>query len=138
MIKHKDSHIDHGLSEAQIRYLLDRFADQGSFFIETITLPTELGTVPCGLYGPLVGDPAIGEAEVTYEERGTRSWTSRLIDLPLRQQHEVTVIAGPHEGHPCVLYTAYGGPQAPQEPGDPSCKDPEASAAFWREHALAK
>jgi hypothetical protein len=176
MIKHPDSHVDHGLTEAQLRYLLDRFADRTSFFIETITLPAELGTVPCGLYGPLMGDPIIGENEVTYAARGTRTWTSRLIDLPPRQQHEVTVIAGPHEEtcarcngtgriithlgtpfipasaasalcdaceggkvkHACILYTAFGGPLAPQEPGDPGCKDPSASAAFWREHALAK
>lgn len=138
MIKHQDSHVDHSLTEAQIRYLLERFADRDGFFIETITLPAELGTVPCGLYGPLVGDSAIGEAEVTHAARGTRSWTSRLIDLPARQQHEVTVVAGPHDGQACVLYTAYGGPLAPQEPGDPGCKDVEASAAFWRQHALAK
>ncbi len=138
MIKHRDSHIDHGLTEAQIRYLLDRFADRDGFFIETLTLPRELGTVPCGLYGPLAGDSAIREDEVTYARRGERAWNSRLIDLPMRQQHEVTVIAGPHDGHACVLYTAFGGSAAPQEPGDPSCKDPIASAAFWRQHALAR
>lgn len=138
MIRHRDSHVDHGLTEAQLRYLLDRFADRRTFFIETITLPAELGTVPCGLYGPLMGDSKITEDEVAYERRGERAWTSRLIDLPARQQHEVTVIAGPHDGHACVLFTAYGGPNAPQEPGDPNCKDPAESAAFWREHALAK
>lgn len=169
MIKHRDSHVDHGLSEAQLRYLLDRFADREGFFIETLTLPLDLGTAPCGLYGPVVGDPAVREDEVTYARRGARAWDSRLVDLPARQQREVTVIAGPHEGtcttcegkllglgvadgcvgcdhcgstgklkHACVLYTAFGGPLAPQEPGDPGCKDPAASAAFWREHALAK
>lgn len=167
MIRHQASHVDHGLSDAQLRYLLDRFAARDSFFIETITLPRELGTVPCGLYGPVMGDPAIGEAEVTYAPRGSRAWKSRLIDLPARPQHEVTVIAGPHEEpcwhcdgsggigsskaripcgtctggkvkHACILYTAFGGPVAPQEPGDPGCKDPEASTAFWQQHALAK
>jgi hypothetical protein len=173
MIKHRDSHVDHGLSEAQIRYLLERFADRSAFFIETITLPIEMGTVPCGLYGPLMGDSAINDDAVTCAARGTRHWTSRLTDLPARQQHEVTVVAGPHEEecptcrgsgrvlepdpgfefsapcpderckggkirHACVLYTAYGGPVAPQEPGDPGCKDVETSTAFWRQHALAK
>lgn len=166
MIKHRDSHIDHGLTEAQIHHLLDRFTDRNSFFIETFTLPEGLGTVPCGLYGPSMGDSAIGEDEVTYSARGTRAWPSRLIDLPARPQHEVTVIAGPHEEpcpqcttsawnmlhradcptcsgtgqlkHACILYTAFGGPSAPQEPGDPGCKDAAASAAFWRQHALAK
>ncbi len=138
MIRHQDSHVDHGLTEDQLRYLLDRFADRDGFFVETITLPRELGTVPCGLYGPTMGDPVIGEDEVSYARRGSRTWDSRLVDLPPRQQHEVTVIAGPHEDHACVLYTAFGGPVAPQEPGDPGCKDPAASTAFWREHALAK
>jgi len=175
MIKHRDSHVDHDLTEEQLRYLLDRFANRDAFFIETITLPRDLGTVPCGLYGPLMGDPLIGDDEVHYVQRGERAWASRLVDLPPREQHEVTVIAGPYEEkcprcdgngdrlsldipyganpmtypcsacvgtgtkkHACVLYTAFGGPASPQEPGDPTCKDPEASAVFWREHALAK
>jgi hypothetical protein len=167
MLRHRDSHIDHGLSGAQVDYIMERFADRQSFFIETLTLPRDLGTVPCGLYGPLMGDSPIGEAEITYARRGDRAWDSRLVDLPPRQQHEVTVIAGPHEEscwhcdgsggkgswkaripcgtcdhgkvkHACILYTAFGGPLTPQEPGDPGCKDPEASAAFWRGHALAK
>jgi hypothetical protein len=160
MRKHKDSHVDHGLTEAQMQFLLQRFADRTAFFIETLTLPRELETIPCGLYGPLVGDPAIREEEVSYATRGSRTWLSRLIALPPRQQHEVTVIAGPHEEkcdpahhwprqcvlcegtgsikHACILYTAFGGPLAPQEPGDPGCKDPVASANFWREHALAR
>lgn len=173
MIKHKASHVDHGLTESQLHYLLDRFADRTSFFIETITLPSDLGTAPCGLYGPKMGDGAIDEDTVTYARRGTRAWESRLVELPLRQQRDVTVIAGPHEEecstcrdsgrvpgtgpsfgaslpcpeehcaggkikHACIIYTAFGGPLAPQEPDDPGCKDPAASAAFWREHALAK
>lgn len=65
-----------------------------------------------------MGDVAIGEGEVSYARRGERAWDSRLVKLPARQQHEVTVIAGPHEEHACILYTAFGGPLAPQEPGD--------------------
>jgi hypothetical protein len=166
MIKHAASHVDHGLTEGQLRYLLDRFADRSAFFLETIELPEDLGTVPCGLYGPLMGDAPIGEADVSYVPRGTRAWTSRLVERPTRPTRKVTVIAGPHGEpcpqcttsawnilhraacptcggvgevkHACVLYTAFGGPASPQEPGDPDCKDPEASAAFWRTHALAK
>lgn len=167
MIKHKDSHLDHNLTEAHVDHILQRFADRQAFFIDTFTLPRDLGTVPCGLYGPLVGDPPIGENEVCYAPRGTRSWPSRLmVDGPPRQQHEVTVIAGPHEEpcpqcttsawnilhradcptcggtgnlqHACILYTAYGGPLAPQEPDDPGCKDVPASKAFWAEHGLSR
>ncbi len=138
MIRHRDSHVDHDLTEAQLRHLLDRFADRGAFFLETVELPEDLGTVPCGLWGPVMGDPPIGEEQVSYQRRGNRAWASRLVERPTRPTRLVTVIAGPHDGAPCVLYTAFGGPPAPQENGDPGCKDPAASAAFWREHALAK
>ena len=138
MIKHRDSHVDHNLTEEQIRYLLDRFADRGAFFLETIELPEQLGSVPCGLWGPIMGDPPVDEIEVRHETRGTRAWTSRIVDRPPRPTRTITVIAGPHEEHACVLFTAFGGPAAPQEPGDPGCKDPVTSVTFWREHALAK
>lgn len=146
MIKHQDSHVDHRLNEAQIHYLLARFADREAFFLETIKLPDALGTVPCALWGPAMGDPAITEDAVVYVTRGTRTWPSRLVERPARPTRLITVIAGPHEEpcgagsirHPCVLYTAFGGPPAPQEPGDPSCKDLAPSEAFWRAHALAR
>ena len=138
MIKHRDSHVDHNLTEAQLRYLLDRFADRNAFFLETIELPEQLGTVPCGLWGPRMGDPPVDETEVLHAQRGTRAWTSRLVDRPTRPTRMITVIAGPHEEHTCILYTAFGGPAAPQEPGDPGRKDPAASVAFWREHALSR
>jgi len=138
MIKHAVSHVDHGLTDDQLRYILDQFADKKAFFIATIELPEGMGTVPCGLYGPIMGDGPITEDEVVHEKRGTRAWTSRLIHRELRPTRKVTVIAGPHDGHDCILYTCYGGPEAPQEPGDPGCKDPSKSATFWRDHALAK
>lgn len=164
-MKHQDSHVDHGLNAAQLHYLLDRFVERRAFFVETLELPNELGTVPCALWGPAMGDPAISEDEVIYIPRGQRSWSSRLVNRPMRPMRQITVIAGPHdelcpicqgprgtsdphcpeklcEGgrlrHACVLYTAFGGPLAPQEPGDPDCKDLATSVAFWREHALAK
>jgi hypothetical protein len=138
MIKHRDSHVDHNLTEQQLHYLLDRFTDRNAFFLETIELPEQLGTVPCGLWGPIMGDPPVDETEVRHEQRGNRAWTSRIVERQTRQTRRITVIAGPHEEHACVLFTAFGGPASPQEPGDPRCKDPAASAAFWREHALAK
>jgi len=118
MKKHTDSHVDHGLTEAQLHYLLDRFAGRTSFFLETIELPEELGTVPCGLWGPVMGDPPVEESAVKRERRGSRAWTSRLVARDTRPTRQVTVIAGPHDGQPCVLYTAFGGPATPQEPGD--------------------
>lgn len=166
MIKHADSHLDHHLTAEQIRYLLDRFGARDAFFIETIELPDALGTVPCALWGPFMGDEPVKEAEVVHEVRGTRAWSSRLVARAARPTRKITVIAGPHEvtcphcngerqigswkaaipcgcgdgklRYPCILYTAFGGPQAPQEPGDPGCKDLKTSAAFWHQHALAK
>ena len=135
---HKESHVDHGLSQAQLKYILERFADREAFFIETIELPDTLGTVPSAIYGPIVGDAPVVESEVRYARRGSRKWTSRLCTRPVRQSRLVTVIAGPHDDKPCVLYTAFGGPCAPQEPGDPGCKDVIASEKFWSEHALAE
>lgn len=78
------------------------------------------------------------DADVRHEKRGTRTYTSHLCDRPPRPTRLVTVIAGPHGDDACVLYTAFGGPLAPQEPGDPGCKDVEASTKFWAEHALSK
>lgn len=133
---HAESHVDHGIGAAQLDWLKERFRDKDGFFIETVELPEALGTVPCGLYGPLVGDKPITE-DVYEAKRGQREWTSRLIGYPTRPTRKVTVIAGPHDGLPCVLFTAFGGPLAPQEPGDPGCKDVEASKRFWSEHALS-
>ncbi len=136
--KHADSHLDHNLTAAQLDAILVLFADKDAFFVATVELPSELGTVPCGLHGPLIGDPPVPETEVTREARGVRAWTSRLVDRSPRPTRLVTVIAGPHDGRPCVVYTVFGGPISPQEPGDPTCKDLAASEAFWREHALSR
>jgi hypothetical protein len=166
MIKHAASHFDHGLTEAQVDHIMQRFADREAFFIATIELPEALGTVSCGLHGPLVGDAPIAEADVTYAKRGTRAWNSRLVDRAAKPTRTVTVIAGPHKEpcpqcttsawnilhraacptcggvgelqYVCIVYTAFGGPLAPQEPGDPGCKDVEASKQFWSEHALTR
>lgn len=137
MQRHKDSHLDHGLSEPVIEYLLTTFADRSAFFTATIELPPELGTVPCGLFGPLMGDPPVTDA--FYGRRNGRPYDSRLVRRPKRDVRTVTVIAGPHDGLPCVLFTAFGGPMAPREPGDPALAPEQipVSKAFWDDHALA-
>lgn len=132
----KDSHLDHGVTTAQLAWVLQQLGERDAFFIETLTLPEHLGTVPCGLYGPLMGDEPV-ETGTVGRTRAPRTWTSRCVQRPVRQVREVSVIAGPHEGAPCVLYTIYGGPVAPQEPGDPGCRDVGASQAFWAQHALS-
>ncbi len=133
----KESHLDHGLTEDQVRWVAERFADKAAFFIETVQLPEELGTVACGLHGPVMGDAPVPDAETYRAVRAGRQNDSRMTWRYPRQTRLVTVIAGPDGDAPCVLYTAYGGPQAPQEPGDPDCRDVAASTAFWAEHALS-
>jgi hypothetical protein len=145
---HKESHVDHGLSGAQLAHVLLAFDGRDAFFKETITLPESLGTVPCGLYGPIMGDPPIADVDTIREKRGERAYKSRMlrsgrlgydiIQGTTRRTNTLTVIGGPHDGNPCILYTVFGGPSAPQEPGDPNCKDIEGSASFWSEHALTK
>jgi hypothetical protein len=139
MIITDDSHLDHGLTQDQVAYILDRFGDREGFFIESFTLPEELGTVQSALYGPAAGDEPIREEDVFYKTRGGRSGMSRMIDAAPREQRRVTVIAGPHEGA-TILYTAYGGPLAPREPFD-VLNEPDTvqreSNMFWVQHALS-
>jgi hypothetical protein len=133
------SHLDHALTPAHVAWIAERFADQGAFFLETVELPAELPALPCGLHGPLVGDPPVPESEVTYARRGERLGATRLCARPARPSRLITVIAGPDGDELCVLYTAFGGPAAPKEPFDVGEADDatrEASRVFWAEHAL--
>lgn len=134
-----ESHVDHALSQAQVDYLLDLFKEKEGFFIETVTLPPALGTVPCNLHGPVMGDRPVSESEVEYRLRGVRTYPSRMVPWKPRQVSQVTVIAGPLKDLPCVWYTAFGGPLAPKEPGDPTLtpEQREESESFWKEHALS-
>lgn len=139
MILHAESHVDH-IPAPVLAYVLERFADRMEpFFIETIELPEGM-TVECGLYGPAMGDGVIPETEVEYAPRGDRKYPSRLVDRPMRRERTLTVVAGKYQGHPCVLYTAYGGPVAPKDPGDPTLRETErpGSEVFWKHHALAR
>jgi hypothetical protein len=156
-----ESHLDHDLTLGHLRLILERFGARDQFFAESIPLPETLPPLPCALRGPAVGLDPVPNAHVTLHPRPGRSYPSRLlrrpaldltqIGAPLHYGEEalselwtpllvrtLTVIAGPGLGLPCVLYTAFGGPMAPREPGDPSLPEAEraASEAFWAEHAL--
>lgn len=134
------SHLDHGLNEAALAWISGRFQDRIGFFIETFTLPEVFGTVPCGLHGPIVGDPPVPDGETVLEVRGTRAGPSRLCERAPRMTRTITVIAGPTDDDACVLYTAFGGPCAPREPWDQSLNPTQKaeSEAFWKEHALSR
>lgn len=136
---HGDSHLDHGLKAEHADYLAFQFRDRTAFFIETVELPQWLPAVQCALHGPKAGDAPVPEVECHYQVRGGRKGNSRLCGRPVRQTRTVTVIAGPYEGIPCVLYTAYGGPLAPREPWDETLTEEqrEEARAFWAEHALS-
>jgi len=140
MIIVSESHLDHGLSQSHINWLLERFADRQAFFIETVELPAQLEPLSCGLHGPLMGDAPVPEAECHRARRGERAGDSRLCRRAPRPTRLVTVIAGPDGGEPCVLYTAFGGPSAPREPWDPGLDDAgrAESEGFWAAHALSE
>jgi hypothetical protein len=137
------THLDHGLSSAVVEYILNKYNNKNEFFIDTFTLPEHLGTLECALRGPIMGDSPIDEEHVHYTTRGNRTYASRMIcrfGYGVLATTQVTVIAGPHDGHACVLYTAFGGPLAPKEPKDQTIKNEQEqseSNAFWAQHALA-
>ena len=122
------SHLDHGLTPEHIVWLLETFADRNEFFIETVDIPAHLPAVTSALYGPVMGDLPIAESEVWYTIRGGRRCASRVLASAAapRPTRMLTVVAGPHEGAPCVLFTAYGGYAAPREPGDTTIPSWEA------------
>ncbi len=140
----EDSHTDHGLTGAQMDFVLNavRSGEGASFAVKVpgfaiaqVQLPAELGALDCALIGPETGQNAPKASQVFYGVRGTgREWLSRLTDLaPTVSQTATVIVVGGN------LATVYGGPLAPQEPGDKGLADSghEASVEFWSRHALA-
>ena len=142
---HKDSHIDHGIGSEVLADILKHFEDRTGSFIATVNLKdvtSLVSEVPCSLIGPATYNTPVSEEEVIYKPRPGQSYSSRLLkdgDKQATSSDVVTIICGEHDGNPCVLFTAFGGPLAPKEPGDPTLKpeEREASEKFWKEHALA-
>jgi len=130
------SHIDHGLSPRLMALIARRYADRQAFFIDTFVTPDDEPAVPSQLHAD------VPESECFYQQRCGRKTWSRMCRRPPTTSSLVTVIGGPSSEAPgeCILYTAYGGPLAPREPGDPGIETPEQAAesfAFWRTHALS-
>lgn len=132
-----ESHVDHNLTPEQLQWVKELSAPEGEIAVQTFRLPLALGTLPCGLYGPAIGDVPVDEERVYYAVRGARKGESRLLrDGIVRQTRRITVVSGPGpDGQPCVLYTSYGGPAAPREPFE---DDSEESRLFWSQHALVE
>ena len=143
-----ESHSDHNLTDAHCDYALGYAQAQldcsgaGGVCIISVELPELYDTVPCALVGPAVGGEPVPESEAHYAKRGDRPYLSRVVvDAPQSQTNIITVVVGPHEEEPHVLYTMYAGPAAPREPGDPSLEGDELelqrSQEFWAKHALS-
>jgi hypothetical protein len=144
------SHADH-LLPATLEWVLgciaageaDKRADFGNFRIYVVTLCAETApqaTVASALRGPETGEAPVSESDVHYGTRGGRPNVSRLTRLPSTQDNRVTVlISRESEEADWTLITAYGGPLAPQEPGDEflAPENHAASVKFWSEHALS-
>ena len=144
LVIHPISHLDHGLSPEHLAWLQEVFADREGFFEATVDVPPHLSSeLMSALWGPSSGDAPIREPDVEYVVRPGRRCVSRVLVNPLatlRPTRRLSVVAGPFESEPCVLYTAYGGPAAPREPGDPTISSWHGileSRTFWAEHALA-
>lgn len=143
LIVHKDSHIHADLTEAHVKWALNKFKDQPTFFKTTVEMPKSLPALDNALYGPAAGDPPVAEADVVYIHRPggkSRLGKSRMVRRPMRKTRAITVIAGPHDGHPMVVYAMHGGYAAEREPFDEDISSPAqqtAANAFWAEHALA-
>ena len=138
----KVAHDDHGVSEEQVDFvmthpdLLERA--EGSFILEVLAIPSDLGTAPSSLYGPAAGDASVGEDVVFYQYRGTRRGPSRLIESPDRPANNLVVV-GIRGG---VCFTMYGTQSvvpSPREPWDARDEDEfNRSLLFWNQHALAE
>lgn len=148
-IRHGISHLDHGLPPEAIKVIEDAIKDLKAFTILTITVSgTGVGPMLCKLHGPITGEEVVLEEECRMVRRGTREWESRMCDRPPVLTDQVTIIVGPYANvddgpgyEEIILFTAYPGPLAPREPGDPSIQADEGlileSQDFWAHHALS-
>lgn len=134
-------HADHGIKPEQMDWIKSQIsaANPKTFFIQEIQIPAELGSVRNAMYGPAAGDPPVPESQVSYRPRGDRPWSDRVVSWPTRPVNYVQAIGSPDRDDPnkIVLFTVYGGPLAPQNPDDPSCRDVDGARNFWSQHALS-
>ena len=133
----KFDHDDHGLPAVALLEVGAHIGamkanGQTGFYVTTVKTSVD---VPSALWGPDAGDPPIEEIDVSYVSRGDRPWKDRTVEMWDRPSREVQVVLFISE-EGVEVFTAYGGPRAPQHPEDPSNADPEGARAWWAEHAL--
>jgi len=147
-------HDDHGLEDSHKSMIWRKVEelDHGFFIVSLDMGETALDlsmrtqpALPCGLYGPEMGDDPIPETQVEYKSRNGRAWKDRLVKKPMRKTLTLTFIGtkalGDDGESDVLVFTAYGGPLAPQNWADPDCSDIGHSLNFWapdaQGHALA-
>lgn len=144
-------HADHGLENEHFAFIdffiestvwemkgagfVDIEHPSSCLWIEVLTLPEEISSLPSTLYGPEVGDDPITEDMVTYTIRNGRLGPSRLVDLPIREARKVCVVMMSGK-----ILTAYGtqmNVSTPREWWDPGMRPLETleAATFWAIHA---
>jgi len=132
-------HDDHDKTEEQTSWLVRQIKAEREvgFFIHTAQLPPRLGTLENALYGPTCGDMPVMDVDCTFEKRGNRPWSDKLVARPKRQSNVITGIGVLNEDGSVKFFTVHGGPPAAQNPADPGCVDVPAAKKFWNTHALA-
>ncbi len=131
-------HADHGVSESTLVWALAQINPNG-FFLRTLTLPEGHVDLLNALYGPSAGDAPVSDDQVHFVKRSEDRPPSRMVKLPKRPTRLITLIGIQADGE-VTIFTAYGGPAAEREPGDPTLRTDEekaAAVAYWATHALA-
>jgi hypothetical protein len=140
-----ESHVDHNIPADLLQWALGEIKAKvaaGEYKPElvglvkiTLDFPGTFAPVPCGLVGPITNYPPVPESDVCYLQRNRRKCVSRMIgnDSTLHTSfapgvRTLSVIAGPDNGKPWVLYTAFGGPIAP---GSPVTRTSRPGASCW-------
>lgn len=133
-------HADHGIGLSVIEALVAQVKPTG-FFLKELELPKDAPDALSAIHGPIAGDAPVTDAEVTLKQRSPDRPPSRMVARASRPTRKVTLIGNTTPEGGVVVYTCYGGPPAPREPGDPSLQDDPAalaeSQAFWAQHALS-
>jgi hypothetical protein len=131
-------HADHGVSSETIAWALSHINPTG-FFLRTLELPEGHCDLLSALYGPLAGDAPVSDDVVHFAKRSEDRPASRMVSQAKRPTRLLTVIGTAKDGD-VTIFTAYGGPCAPREPGDATLatdEEKKESSDFWAQHALA-
>lgn len=133
-------HADHGMTDELVRELVSRVSP-AEFFAKTLELPEGVPDAMSAIHGPIAGDPPVPDAEVVMKQRSSDRPMSRMVARAPRPTRKVTIIGSFEPDGSVTVYTCFGGPLAPREPGDESMAGDEAaiaeSKAFWAQHALS-